>query len=171
MTIDKMTSSQILPDLSENASVWVFQSNKILKEDQILYIQESLNEFIPQWSAHGANLGASFEVLKQLFIVVGVDENLTTASGCSKDSLTQKIQAVGNAIGCDFLDRMVIAYEPMEDQIALIDFSNFKSKIQNDSIRQNTIVYNNLINTKADLLKNWRVELKNSWHASLMPIQ
>ncbi|MFD1552286.1 hypothetical protein DNU06_11365 [Putridiphycobacter roseus] len=166
-----MTATQILPNLSESASVWVFQANQKLNEKQILFIQESLQDFIPNWSAHGTNLNASFEVLNYLFIVVGVDEELATASGCSKDSLTQKIQAIGKAIECDFFDRMTIAYEATSNEIELIDFANFKAKIQSDTIRQDTIVYNNLISTKAALLKDWRGPLKNSWHASLMPIQ
>ena len=37
----------IFPDLSNEASIWIFQSNQVLKEDQIKYIQSSLNDFIP----------------------------------------------------------------------------------------------------------------------------
>ena len=44
---------------------------------------------------------------------------------------------------------------------SIIDIS--EKKINND-----TIVFNNLINLKADLANNWEVPISRSWHKKLM---
>lgn len=160
----------MLSTLSNHASVWVFQANKTLQTKEIETIKKSLKTFVPGWAAHGVNLTADFEIVKDLFIVIGVDENHAEASGCSKDALTRQIKAIGNEIGVDFFDRLTIAYVNSETKIELVNMLNFKSLIQKDIIRQNTIVYNNLISTKRELIENWEVKLSDSWHANLMPI-
>ena len=160
----------MLSTLSDKSSVWIFQANKILNTYQIEKIQESLAVFVPEWAAHGVNLKADFEVAKALFIIVGVDESHAEASGCSKDALTRQIKFIGEQIGVDFFDRLTIAYITDKNKIELADMLSFKNLIQKDIVRQNTIVFNNLITTKAELMENWEVKLSDSWHANLMPI-
>ncbi len=160
----------MLSRLSDQASVWIFQSDQHLQPSQIEYVNSALKSFVPNWAAHGASLKADFEVIKDLFIIIGVDENHVSASGCSKDALTREIKMIGEKIEIDFFDRLKIAYINKEDKIDLVDMISFKELIQKDIIRRNTIVYNNLVVTKKELLENWEVQLNDSWHANLMPI-
>ena len=160
----------MLENLTDNASVWVFQSNKHLTTDQTQYIKNTLQTFIPSWAAHGVNLRSDFEVVKDLFILIGVDEDQTSASGCSKDALMRQISSIGDHIGVDFLDRLTIAYVNSEDNIELIGMEDFKNLIRKDIVRQDTIVYNNLISSKKELQENWETPLRDSWHANLVPI-
>lgn len=161
----------MLSSLSNHASVWVFQANQLLNNSQIDFIKTSLNQFIPEWAAHGASLKADFEVINNLCIVIGADENEVQASGCSKDSLNRCIQTVGDALKIDFFNRLNIAYVDAESSIQIVNMIVFKDLIQKDVVRQNTLVYNNLVTKKNELESDWIVKLSDSWHANLMPIQ
>lgn len=159
----------MLEQLANNSKVWVFQSDKALTDTELTYLKTQMDEFIPQWAAHGKDLNAAYQWQAPYFLLVGVDESKTLASGCSKDALTHKIQEIGAALKVDFFNRMNVAYE-LNGLVEMSSLADFKAKVQKDEIRQNTLVYNNLIETKAELNQKWRVPLKESWHAQLVKI-
>ncbi|MFK8038377.1 MAG: hypothetical protein AB8B74_08815 [Crocinitomicaceae bacterium] len=161
----------MLSSLSNQANVWIFQANKQLTKDQINTIEKSLNKFVPEWAAHGVSLKADFEVAKNLFLIIGVDENHAQASGCSKDTLNRHIQSIGDLLEVDFFNRLNIAYVNEKESIEIVNMITFKDLVQKDVIRQNTMVFNNLISKKSELETDWEVKLSESWHANLMPIQ
>ncbi len=161
----------MLEKLEDNASVWIFQSDRKLNDTEINTIRQQLDIFIPEWSAHGTNLKSEYEIIDDLFIVVGVDENYSEASGCSKDALTRKIKSVGESIEVDFFNRLNTAYIDDEGVLRLANIVEFKQLVQQDNIRRNTTVFNNLVETKAELKSKWKVELKDSWHNNLVIVQ
>lgn len=161
----------MLSSLSNQASVWIFQSNELLNRNQVDFIEASLNKFVPEWAAHGVSLRADFEIVKNLFVIIGVDENHAQASGCSKDSLNRHIHTIGDTLGIDFFNRLNIAYVDENSAIQLVDMVAFKALVQKDMIRQNTLVYNNLVTNKLALESEWEVKMSESWHVNLMPIQ
>ncbi len=160
----------MLKDYPDNSKIFVFQSNKFISDEGIKLINEKMTTFIEDWTVHGKNLKATFQTITPLFIIVAVDESFAELSGCSKDALTHQIKEIGKELDVDFFDRMMVAYHPNDNEIALATLADFKAKLQKDEIRQDTMVYNNLIETKADLKQNWQTTVKNSWHKQLLPI-
>lgn len=57
--------------LPNNSRVWVYQCNRKLSDEEVAVILEKTTEFLTQWTAHGANLEAGFEVKYNRFIVIG----------------------------------------------------------------------------------------------------
>jgi len=153
----------LLSHLPNSSKIWIFQANQILNEKEMTFIHKEMSHFLVEWNAHGSSLSNGFELVDALFLIVGVDESKVVASGCSKDSLTRKIQEIGNQLKIDFFNRLNIAYLNQNNQIEIKDLSKFKAGLQNDSIRQNTIIYNNLIETKEDLEQRWKIPVKESW--------
>jgi len=160
----------MLKDYPDNSKIFVFQANKFISDEGVELINEKMSKFIEDWTVHGKNLKATFQVVSPLFIIVAVDESFAELSGCSKDALTNEIKALGKELDVDFFDRLMIAYHPTDDEIAIISLAEFKEKLQKDEIRQDTLVYNNLIETKADLKQNWQISVKDSWHGKLVSI-
>jgi len=156
--------------LPTDSKIFIFQADQLLSDADVLYIEQQLTSFLPTWATHGEKLTADFEVVDKLFIIVGNNEQLVSTSGCSKDSLTHKIKDIGDSLKIDFFNRLMLAYLNSDSEIELANIMDFKTLMQQDIIRQNTIVFNNLIETKADLENNWKIELKNSWHKTLAPI-
>lgn len=154
--------------LSDSSKLWVFQSDKIITPSNEKFLIDEICPFLNDWSSHGAEIKASFEIKYNLFLIVSVDEEINIASGCSIDKLTNFIIHLSEEIGVDFFNRLNIAYKSKSDKINLQSLSNFKILISDGNINEETIVFNNLIKTKKDYIEQWEVQLKNSWHKTLL---
>lgn len=153
----------MLNKLSDSASIWIFQSDALLKEEDKKIIQNKLGEFIPGWAAHGVDLKADFDILHDYFVVVGVDERQAGASGCSKDSLTKEIQIIGNDLRIDFFNRLNIAHRNENGIIEISPLATIKEGLNTGSIQGHTVIFNNLVQLKSELKTEWEIYLKNSW--------
>lgn len=160
----------MLNKLPLDAKVFIFQADRFLTESDIELINSKMNDFLPTWATHGEGLTADFCVEHNLFLIIGNDESRVATSGCSKDSLTHVVQDVGLALGIDFFNRLNVVYEAANNDLKLVNMAEFKALMSKDEVRQNTLVFNNLIESKADLESKWQVEVKDSWHKSLISI-
>ena len=154
--------------LSDSSKLWVFQSDKIISPSNQKILINEISPFLTDWSSHGAEIKSSFEIRYDLFLIISVDEEINSASGCSIDKLTKFIIQISNEIGVDFFNRLNIAYKSDFEKINLISFSDFKTLISEGKINEESIVFNNLIKTKKDYIESWEVQLKNSWHKTLL---
>ena len=149
-----------LPDTSR---VWIYQANRSFTDQEQEEIQEKLQEFIEQWTAHGADLRASFEMRYKRFIILGLDQQLNAASGCSIDASVLFIQQVEKKYNVELLDRMNVSYKQGEF-IAYKSLTDFRKMAKDKAVSPKTIVFNNLVNNKAEYLSDWEVPASESWH-------
>ena len=154
--------------LSDSSKLWVFQSDKIISPSNQKFLINEISPFLNDWSSHGSEIKSSFEIRYDLFLIVSVDEEINSASGCSIDKLTNFIIHLSNEIGVDFFNRLNIAYKADSGKINLQSLSDFKTLISKAEINEESIVFNNLIKTKKDYIEHWEVQLKNSWHKTLL---
>ena len=61
------------------------------------------------------------------------------------------------------LDRMNVSYRQGE-HIAYKNLIDFKKMVKDKAVSAETIVFNNLVNTKLEYEENWEVSLAESWH-------
>ena len=154
--------------LSDSSKLWVFQSDKIISPSNQKILINEISPFLTDWSSHGAEIKSSFEIRHDLFLIISVDEEINSASGCSIDKLTNFIIRISNEIGVDFFNRLNVAYKSDSEKINLRSLSDFKTLISEGKINEESIVFNNLIKTKKDYIEQWEVQLKNSWHKTLL---
>lgn len=160
----------MLNKLAPHSRVWVFQANRFLTENEVEKINSELGNFIPLWASHGNEIYGDFTVEKSLFIIVGADEKKSPTSGCSIDALTRVVKKLGEELNVNFFDRLMLSYEDAENSIKLLSMPEFKALMKKDQIKTSTKVFNNLIETKADLDSRWYTSLNNSWHKNLIDI-
>ena len=72
-------------NFSPQSKVWVYQSNREFNTAETEEIKKIGLLFTRDWTAHGSQLNASLDILYNRFIVLMVDENDASASGCSID--------------------------------------------------------------------------------------
>ncbi len=159
-----MTSLNSMPP---QARAWVYQSNRILSDAEVNTIKNSGEAFIAQWSAHGASLKASFEVLHNLFVVIMVDEQQAMASGCSIDKAVHFVKELEQQLNLNFFDRMQVAYRE-GNTIKTCSLSAFEKLASQNLVNENTIVFNNMVTTKSSFDTEWEVPLKNSWQSRVL---
>ncbi|PHS62846.1 MAG: ABC transporter ATPase [Flavobacterium sp.] len=150
-------------DLPDNSRVWIYQSNRKFTEEEVATIKEKVVGFLKEWTAHGQDLEAGYEIKYNRFIVIGLNQENASASGCSIDASVYFIQKLEKEFGIDLLDKMNVTFYNGEF-IAHKTLSDFRKMAKAKSVSKNTVVFNNLVDTKLDYLENWEVPAKDSWH-------
>lgn len=154
-------------DLPDSSRVWIFQANRSFNEDELEQIQPKILAFLKDWTAHGQALQAAFEIRYNRFIVLGLDESQTSASGCSIDKSVHFIQSLEKEYNVDLLDKMNVSFKSGEF-VAHKPLLDFKKMVKQKAVSPQTIVFNNLVNTKAEYKELWEVPITESWHNRLL---
>jgi hypothetical protein len=150
-------------NLPNNSRVWIYQSDREFTIKEIEFIATKAEEFINSWTRHGDNLKGSFTIKYNQFLVLAVDESFNNVSGCSIDSSVRFVQLLEKELHLDLMDKMNITFKEGED-INLVKLPDFQRFAKERKITQETIVFNNMVNTKEDFENNWEIPAKQSWH-------
>jgi hypothetical protein len=151
---------------SENSRVWIYQADRKLSDAETLQLQQQLNSFTQSWTAHNNALKAGAEIRYNRFIVLLVDESQAGASGCSIDKSVNFMKQVEQHYNINLFDRFNLAYRD-GGEVLSAPRAQFEDLIKQGTINQDTIVFNNLVQTLAELDIKWEVPFKNSWHPQL----
>ena len=154
-------------ELPDDARIWIYQSNRSFTQDELDELKVRLADFLEEWTAHGTSLKASFQLPYGRFLVIGLDQSQAEASGCSIDASVHFIQELQKRYDVDLLDRMNVTFKQGE-HLAYKDLKEFKKLVKNNGVSRNTIVFNNLVNTKSEYEDHWEVPLEDSWHARFL---
>jgi hypothetical protein len=149
--------------LPDNARIWIYQSNRPFNEAEKTEISSKLSQFLSQWTAHGSDLQAGFIIEHNRFIVIGLNQDSSYATGCSIDASVHFIQQLEQAYQVDLLDKMNVTYKQGE-HIAYKPLIDFKKMAKEKAVGPNTIVFNNLVNNIGEFKEFWEVPAKDSWH-------
>ena len=149
--------------LPEESKVWIYQANRSFTDQEIEEIQAKLDEFLENSTAHGSDLESGYLIKYKRFIVIGLNQNLNKASGCSVDASVRFIQELEKEYGVDLLDKMNVSYK-QGDFIAYKTLTDFKKMAKEKAVSKNTIVFNNLVTNIAEFNENWEVPASESWH-------
>ncbi len=150
--------------LPETSRVWIYQANRSFSEIELEKISSKLKIFIKDWTAHGKTLEAGYLIKYNRFIVLGLNQELNSATGCSIDASVRFIQELEQEFNVDLMDKMNVSYK-QGDYIAYKPLNEFRKMAKAKSVSKNTIVFNNLVVNKADFIENWEVPAKESWHS------
>lgn len=152
-----------LNTLPNHSRVWIYQADRFLTENEVNSANLMLAEFVAKWAAHGKKLDAAAEVINNLFIVIGVDEQQAAASGCSIDASMGIILTLENQFNVSFTNRMIMAAE-VDNAITLKSIHDLPALIDNKELSLDTLVFDNLVNTIGDWKTNWLKPMRDSWH-------
>ena len=150
--------------LPETSRVWIYQANRSFSETELEEIKSKLDVFIENWTAHGSDLQAGYDIKYKRFIVIGLNQNLNNATGCSIDASVSFVLQLEKDYNVDLLDKMNVSYKQGEF-IAYKSLSDFRKMAKDKAVSKNTIVFNNLVANKAEYLENWEVPASESWHS------
>lgn len=150
-------------NLPNNSRVWIYQSDREFTSQEVEFISEKAIEFINNWTRHGDDLKGSFTIKYNQFLVLAVDESFNNVSGCSIDSSVRFVQQLQNELQLDLMNKMNVTFKDNEN-INLVKLSDFQKFAKDKKVTSETIVFNNMVNTKEDFENNWEIPAKESWH-------
>jgi hypothetical protein len=155
-------------ELGDSSKVWIYQTDRFITSSDERMITEKLTAFCDQWSAHGQPLRTSFKIEHHYFIILGVDEQYSNASGCSIDGSVHTLKALQEQLHSDFFDRNRVAFF-LNNEVKTYSISEVKKFFNAREFDAKTQVFNNVITTKAELEKKWLVPAGESWLAKYIP--
>jgi len=149
--------------LPETSKVWIYQASRSFTESELEEITSKLDTFIKNWTAHGSDLQSGYEIKYKRFIILGLNQNMNVASGCSIDASVHFIQQLEQEYNVDLLDKMNVSYKQGEF-VAYKTLKDFRKMAKQKAVSKNTIVFNNLVTNIAEYKENWEVPASESWH-------
>lgn len=152
--------------MSPLSRVWVYQSNRAFTDAEAIIIADRINSFVKQWTAHKMEVTGFGVLAYNRFIILAADETHVAVSGCSVDSSVKFIRELGNELQVDFFDRWLVAYKTGEEVFSC-SREEFEKLVQSGLVNDDTIVFNNLVQTLAEFESKWQVPYKNSWLKNL----
>lgn len=150
--------------LPDSSRVWVYQADRSFSEEEIKEIEIQAGEFINAWTRHGDDLKGGFIIKYKQFIILAVDESFAQASGCSIDSSVRFVKSVEDALSVDLMNKLNVTFKDGAT-INLVSLSDFQNFAKEGKITADTIVFNNMVQTKKEVETKWEVPASESWHA------
>ncbi|MGC4038085.1 MAG: hypothetical protein QM764_19140 [Chitinophagaceae bacterium] len=145
-----------------DSRVWVYQASRLFALSEALEIEILLKDFAAQWKSHGVPVkGAGYLFFGQ-FVVLMADETATGVSGCSTDSSVRLIKDIEQRFGVNMFDRLNLAFV-IKDKVQLLPLAQLQYAYDNGFITSETLYFNNVVQTKEELEKNWLMPVKESW--------
>lgn len=161
--MDYYNIDALLPaGFSDQSRVWIYQGSRPFSEKEELEINEQLHHFYSQWQAHGAPVKGWAKLLFRRFIVLMADETDVAVSGCSTDSSVRVIKSIERQYEVNLFDRLSITFL-VKDKPEVLPMGQVQYAIDKGYISGDTLLFNNLVGTKGEMLRQWLQPLSQSW--------
>ncbi|HEX8328038.1 MAG TPA: hypothetical protein VF629_10895 [Hymenobacter sp.] len=150
--------------LPPTARVWIYQASRPLAGPDIVAVLPSLARFAEDWTSHGRSLLASAEFLHQHFLVIGLDEGVAGASGCSIDASVRFIAQLEQHLNVELLDKSRLAFL-QDGAVRLLSRTELKAAVAKGTIGADTFYFDNTLATKGELDTRWPRPAGQTWLA------
>jgi len=152
-------------DYPAESPLWVFQADKVLSNSDEQLINETIGQFLTQWTAHGNSISASHTLIQDRFLLITVNQNMHEASGCSIDALHRAISQLGKDLGIDFLNRSKLTFI-VDGQLKSYGINESKKALALGELASNHLLFNNSVASLAAWRTKWLIPINQSWLAN-----
>lgn len=148
-------------DLEDLAKVFLYPSSKKFYPELLHQIEESVRDFVENWSKKH-DFEAGYKIVYQRFLIVAINSNAKVTT-LVIDELVSFIFKLQSEHEIELLDKLNVCFKQGE-HVQYKEVKEFKKLIKNKSVTKNTVVFNNLINTKAELESDWELPAEDTWY-------
>lgn len=149
-------------DLPDSARIWIYQADRPLTTAEVAAVQPALHRFADEWTSHGRNLQASAEIFHQQFLIIGLDEAVADASGCSIDASVRFVRGVEDALGVSLLEKSRMAFL-VNGQVQLLDRRELKAAVADGRLASSTPYFDATVARKAELQTSFPAAANQTW--------
>ena len=147
--------------IPEESRIWIYAAEQKLTNEQENHILKSISDHLQNWEAHKVPLTAGVTILENHFIVIALDETKNGASGCSIDTLQNKIQNLEKDLSISLLNRLNV-FCRIDNEIECIPTLKLA-----DNANQDTLFYDLTIQKKSEL-HSYLKPISEGWCAHLL---
>ena len=156
--------------LSDSSRVWVFGTDRALTNAEATALARLVDDFLSTWVAHGQPLTCGWEWRDGRFLVAGVDENATHASGCSIDGLYRKLADFEKQHGVSLLSREYVFYREADGEVRSASRDEFARLSADGKIGPDTIVFDTSVTRLGEWRERFELPAAGSWHRALLAV-
>jgi hypothetical protein len=110
---------------------------------------------------------AGFTIQFDHFVIIGADEKVNAASGCSIDKAVRQMAELGSTLGVDWFNRNNIAFS-FANEIKLFNLKNLKQHFSEGALTGATLVFDNTVQLKSDF-DRWLTPASQAWLRRYLP--
>ena len=147
--------------IPEESRIWIYAADHKLTNDQESCILKSISDHLQNWEAHKVPLTAGVTILENHFIVIALDETKNGASGCSIDTLQNKIQNLEKELSVSLLNRLNV-FCRIDDKIYCIPTTKLA-----ENANKEILFYDLTIQNKSEL-HSYLKPISEGWCAHLL---
>ncbi|TGE26577.1 hypothetical protein [Hymenobacter metallicola] len=151
-------------ELPPSARVWIYQASRPFAASEIAQVEPELQRFAAEWTSHGRNLEASAAILHHQFLVIGLNEAVADASGCSIDASVRFVRLVEERLGVQLLEKSQLAFL-VDNQIQLVDRRQLRQAIADGHLTAQTPYFDNTVAEHGKLRQTWPAPAATTWLA------
>jgi hypothetical protein len=148
--------------MAPTSKVWIFQAEREFTGEEQKTVTEALTAFTDNWLSHGSLLKSHSKLLHNRFLVFMADEEGDNMCGRAIDASVRFIKELEGKLGVTMLNRNLVAYMD-NGKVMSCTLDQLSRLAEEGKITPDTIVFNNLVATKAEFEKNWTIPLSQSW--------
>jgi len=152
-------------DLDGDAKAWVFGASRPFGGDGVA-IRATMERFIDEWTAHGADLPAGFDLVDDRFLVVAADEG-AQPGGCAVDRLFDLMRDFERQLGLSMIDSGLVFFRDSSGSVRSASRAEFRELAAAGEVSRDTIVFDTSIDRLADYREGrWSRPAAESWHGA-----
>lgn len=157
-------------NLSDASRVWVFAAEPSLREPLAERLLAIVDGFLATWAAHGQPLTCGRDWRDSRFLIVGVDQNSSHASGCSIDGLYRKILEFEQETGASLLSRDRVFYRDADGEVLSASRDEFAALSSEGRIDAGTRVFDTSLSSLGEWRRRFELPASSSWHRALLTV-
>jgi hypothetical protein len=150
-------------ELPDHGRLWVFPASRDLSDAEAEACLAAVDDFLSTWSAHGAPLRSARDLIERRFLLVGVDVDAESPSGCSIDALVNRLRALGESLGVVLIDHAPVWFR--DQSVRTASRAEFRKLAAEGRVDADVAVFDTTL-TRVDQLRVGGLERPASatWH-------
>ena len=156
--------------MPDQARVWVFGAAEPVTGVAAQALVSAVDTHLVDWRAHGAPLVCAREWRDDRFLVVGVDEGATGATGCSIDGLFHVLRDIESLVGTTLVGGGTVYWRNAAGVVASGARPVFRDAAAAGSVVADTLVFDTTVTTVGAYRAGFEKAAADSWHGKLLPV-
>lgn len=156
--------------LPGSARAWVFGAAAPVVGAAAQSLLSAVDTHLADWRAHGAPLVCAREWRDDRFLVIGVDEAATGATGCSIDGLFHLLRDIEALVGTTLVGGGTVYWRDVAGTVVSGARSTFRDAAAGGAVVAETLVFDTTVTTVGPYRVGFARTAADSWHAKLLPV-
>lgn len=156
--------------LPDDARAWVFGAAAPVVGAAAQSLLSTVDAHLATWRAHGAPLVCARLWRDDRFVVIGVDEGATGATGCSIDGLFHVLRDIESLVGTTLVGGGTVYWRDAAGAVVSGARPVFREAAAAGTVILDTPVFDTTVTTVGAYRAGFEKAAAESWHGKLLPV-